>query len=367
MKPLQKTTGAFEKVGECLYRYKPSGVYYARIKRRGKEIRQSLETKDRALAKRRLAEKHGELEHLDPAAGKVTVEELLRRFLLTLENHDRSTVEKLKFLGERFKATWKPGLRQQVGDVRPSQVLEWLGTIRPKHSKSYYNDHVQFVRRMFALAEADRIIMRSPGAEAKTLRRDSPIRNTPTWEQFKAIVGDIRNQPFNADADASADFVEFLGLSGLGNSEAANLRWEHIDFERGKITVFRNKTDIGFQIPIYPQVRPLLERLRGTKRRSPNESVLAIKDAKKALAQSCRRLGFVSYSHRALRRCFITRCIELGLDFKTVAALQGHRDGGVLIAKTYSHLRSEHVDRMAARLTDEEPENVVRLGEQSAR
>jgi hypothetical protein len=31
---------AFEKVGECPYRYKPSSAYYARIKRNGKEIRQ---------------------------------------------------------------------------------------------------------------------------------------------------------------------------------------------------------------------------------------------------------------------------------------------------------------------------------------
>jgi hypothetical protein len=42
------------------------------------------------------------------------------------------------------------------------------------------------------------------------------------------------------------------------------------------------------------------------------------------------------------------------MDFKTVAALQGHTDGGVLIAKTYSHLRTEHVDNMAAKLVDED-------------
>jgi len=179
------------------------------------------------------------------------------------------------------------------------------------------------VRTEQDLAEADRVVVRSPATEVKGVRRDIPIRNTPTWEQFKAIVHDIRTQRFNADADDSADFVEFLGLSGLGNSEAANLRWQHVDFERGKVTVFRNKTDVGFQIPIYPQLRPLLERLYGPGKRKSDEPVLAIKNAKNALAQSCRRLGFPGYSHRALRRCFITRCIELGLDFKTVAALHG--------------------------------------------
>ena len=36
--------GSFQKVGECLYRYSSNGVYYARIKSSGKEIRRSLET-----------------------------------------------------------------------------------------------------------------------------------------------------------------------------------------------------------------------------------------------------------------------------------------------------------------------------------
>jgi hypothetical protein len=51
----------------------------------------------------------------------------------------------------------------------------------------------------------------------------------------------------------------------------------------------------------------------------------------------------------------ITRAIELGVDFKTIAAWQGHRDGGVLIAKTYSHLRNEHSDAMALKLKMIEP------------
>jgi hypothetical protein len=38
---LQSKNGAFEKVGECLYRYS-NGVYYARIKIDGKDIKRSL-------------------------------------------------------------------------------------------------------------------------------------------------------------------------------------------------------------------------------------------------------------------------------------------------------------------------------------
>jgi hypothetical protein len=40
--------GTFEKVGECFYRYSSTGTYYAVLRHRGKLIRKSLETSDRA-------------------------------------------------------------------------------------------------------------------------------------------------------------------------------------------------------------------------------------------------------------------------------------------------------------------------------
>jgi len=63
------------------------------------------------------------------------------------------------------------------------------------------------------------------------------------------------------------------------------------------------------------------------------------------------RLGFPSFTHRALRRMFITRAIERGVDVKVIAEWQGHRDGGRLILQTYSHVRPEHSNRMAALMT----------------
>jgi integrase len=248
-------------------------------------------------------------------------------------------------------------MNQAVRKVKTSEVDAWLGLIRAEYAISYYNEHVQFVRRMFDLAVADKVIAESPAKDTKTVKRATPIRQTPTWEQFKSIVENIRGQKFNADADDSADFVDFLGRSGLGNSEAANIQRKDVDLEKGKITVMRNKTDKGYQIPIFPQLRPLVEKLMKQAEDKPEAPLLKVDNVKKALTNACVRLNLPHYSHRSLRRCFVTRCIELGMDFKTVAALQGHTDGGVLIAKTYSHLRTEHVDNMAAKLVDEDHQN----------
>jgi hypothetical protein len=56
---------------------------------------------------------------------------------------------------------------------------------------------------------------------------------------------------------------------------------------------------------------------------------------------------------------FITRAIERGVDVKVIAEWQGHKDGGKLILDTYSHVNRVHSQRMAALMTDGEPENVI--------
>lgn len=353
MRKRARQPGKFEKVGECLYRYTSNEVYYAVVRHEGKLIRRSLETNDSKLAKRKLADFKNELSQIDSSLGKMTVGQLLKKFLSTLKTLDDNTIKKLGFVADHFREQWGPRMVQAVRKVKPSEVHAWLGLMRQEYAISYYNEHVQFIRRMFDLAVADKAIAESPAKDAKTVRRATPIRQSPTWSEFKIIVENIRSQRYNADAEDSADFVDFLGRSGLGNSEAANIKRKHVDLVKGKITVLRNKTDKGYQIPIFPQLRPLAVKLMKQAGTSPDSVLLKVGNAKKALTNTCIRLNLPHFSHRSLRRCFVTRCIELGMDFKTVAALQGHTDGGVLIAKSYSHLRTEHVDSMAARLVDD--------------
>jgi integrase len=222
------------------------------------------------------------------------------------------------------------------------------------------NIHIQVVRDVFDLALWDRIILISPAQHLKYAKRDKPIRKTPTIEQFNQIIGSIRSQQFNGyNADHSADFLEFIGLAGLGQAEASALTWDDIDWKREQIITFRHKTKAGFAIHLFPWLRPLLER-RYAQRQPGVNRVFKISDAKKAIAAACKRLNMPAFSDRSFRRMFITRAIERGIDVKVIAEWQGHRDGGKLILETYSHVNPVHSKRMAALMTTEQPENVIR-------
>jgi integrase len=356
-------TSAFRKVGPCLYRYK-NGVYYARFKSGGKEIRCSLETTDRKLAERNLAKKKGDQSKINRSQGKLTLRELGDRWLETIQDSKPKTLEQKSYIAARIKERWPTGSLVQVAKIKPSDCDLWMTRCaqqsRNGFGSSSRNAHVQILKEVFALALRDRIISESPAAHLKYTKRQRPIRLTPTLEQFKAIIADVRAQVFNADAQDSADFLEFLGLAGLGQAEARSLTRADVDLDAGRIITFRHKTSTGFVVPIFPQLRPLLERL--CERKSNRDKIFKIADAKHALTNACKRLGLPPFNQRSLRRMFITRAIEKGVDVKVIAEWQGHRDGGKLILDTYSHVRPEHSDRMAALMTDGEPDNVLSIG-----
>ena len=348
--------GSFEKVGECLYRYTPNGTYYARVEKEGKEFRRSLRTNDRAVAKRKLADFQREIGRTLPGANRTTVAQLADMYLATQQHLEKSTREDKGRIVRRIKESWPGGSGQSLDKVRPSHAEGWLSAQGSDRSASSLNSFIEVLRAVFALAVRDRLLPESPAAGLKYQKRKKPIRKTPTVEEFRAVVADIRAQVYNADAKDSADFVEFIGLAGLGQAEASSLLWEDVDWRNEQIAALRRKTKRGFIVPIFPQLRPLLERLRQEQGGSPpnDANVLKLKDAKKAIAGACKRLGLPAYSHRSFRRMFITRAIERGVDVKVIAEWQGHRDGGKLILDTYSHVAPKHSARMA-KLMSEEP------------
>jgi integrase len=358
-----ENASAFQKVGQCLYRYSSSGVYYARFQSGGKEIRRSLRTTDRPSAQRALAWLKQERDEIDPAQGKLTIAELCDRYSATVQHQKPKTIERKSLIIDRIKKHWPTGRLTQIAKVKPSHVDLWISRYRfGPHSR---NLHMACTKEIFDMAVRDGIISRSPAAHLRRVKPPKPIRATPSFDEFKAIVESIHSQKFNGhDAEESADFVEFLGLAGLGKAEAASLRQSDIDWQRETITTFRHKTKSGFAIPIYPQLKPLL--LRRRRDDAPNQRLFKIDDAKKAIANACRRLNLPQYSHISFRRMFITRAIERGVDVKVIAEWQGHKDGGKLILDTYSHVNRAHSHRMAQLMTDGLPENVVPISSAAA-
>jgi integrase len=322
-----------------LYRNARSGRYYGIKKINGKRKERSLITTDRKIAERRHREWIGNLQRVDRERERTTLRELLERFVAVNRGRSIKTQQTNRSVIRKLTATWPVGIDIEVRQIRPSHLDEWLALHEARLRNTSYNRYAGVLKQLFEIAVKDRIIAESPFDQVTTRwkKPQVPVRRVPTVEQFQAIVDEIRTQRYTRFAASTADFVEFLGLAGVGQAEASSLTWGDVDWQGQRISFRRHKTDTRFYVPIYPHLRPLLERLNRTAESlARSAAVFHIHDAKKALKAACERLGYPNFSQRNIRQCLIVRLWKAGVDKKLIAKWQGHQDGGQLNIDTYT-------------------------------
>jgi len=174
--------------------------------------------------------------------------------------------------------------------------------------------------------------------------------------------------PVTENAQELVDYVKLMAACGARRNEALGLRWDDVDFDNKQLHIRRQITHRGtedlknresrvvdFNPTLEAHLRDMQERAhdvsewlfpspqRGDKD-IPAKSFTASFDMARAHA------GMPTFRIHDCRHHFISMCVMSGIDFMTIAAWVGHRDGGVLIGKVYGHLANEHRKAMAERV-----------------
>jgi len=342
----------FKRVAECLYRHSTSGIYYALVKRRGKQFRKSLKTTDRQLAERRLADFRGAVTgQTSPTKDKaITFMEFANDWLEIAQT-------RLKPSSARSVAISLTQLNRHFGllPVRRISTLDchqWEKRRGGEVGPSAFNHDRTVLLAVLNYAVREGLLLNNPAVVVA--RRTLPKGKIaiPSKAEFVRLVEAIR--ALGSRAESSADLVELLAYSGMRLSEALGLTWVDIDFDRNQFVVTGGtkgtKNHEVRVVPLFPAMRSLLEILRD--REAPNVSapVISITTARKAICTACKKAGLPHFHHHLFRHFFVSQAIEAGVDFKTIAAWVGHKDGGMLVAKTYGHLRDTHSAEMAKRM-----------------
>ena len=209
----------------CLYRHKINGRYYGLKKIGRKRKEHALGTTDRKVAERFLKKWINDLERLDPAMDKISLGDLLGKFQLLRKGFSKSTRDTEDGMINKLKRTWRHGLDLRLSEVKPSMLDEWMAQQESKLKNSSYNRYGLFLKQLFEIALADKMIAESPvaGMQRTWKRPQKPDRKIPTPEQLDLIVDNMRSQRFNAEAEESSDFIGFMGKAGLGQAEVSSL------------------------------------------------------------------------------------------------------------------------------------------------
>jgi integrase len=253
----------------------------------------------------------------------------------------------IKMLNKRLGAV-------EVRKISKTMLEDWAAERGKEVSARTVNYEREVLIRILDYGIRDGITIENPARVIKRLkiRRTPPV--IPTREQFAQMIGVIRNG--RSDGWPAADLCEFLAYSGCRLGEAIEMRWQDILFDQQQFVVtggiHGTKNHENRVVPLFPALEQLLHRLieeRGQP--DPEEHIQLIRNAKRVMNSACQRAGLPHFSHHHLRHFFCSNAIEAGIDFKTIAGWLGHKDGGLLVAKTYGHLRDEHSALMAQKMT----------------
>ena len=246
---------------QCLvWRHNAEGetVYGARVTAGGHNKYVSLETSDIKVAKRKL------WEVIDREMAKPKrkskdvprVEDFLPEIMNTLKfgNQRSSTVRSYEHsFNQLLRSAPKRFPRLKVDKITNDDLSGWLETVfcagRLCEGRGFKLNTIKqqwvALRIMFDRAVDERLIGGKPRfklnhktLEARQLewrsQRGEPTRKpVPVGLQFEELVADIRRfkGKFPEKQDRAANWVMFLGATGLRIGEAQRLKWHHVDLE----------------------------------------------------------------------------------------------------------------------------------------
>jgi integrase len=343
----------FKRVGECLYR-NGNKAYFAIIKVAGKQIKRSLKTVDLPLAKRRLAEFRTRTDRLQGSAQRnIRFDEMADVWLKSIEPHlkpkswDRRRVA-LVGLRPYFK-----GIAMKACGYR--EIDDWQQKRGVKLSARSYNIELETLKILFRYACERGILLENYALKYKRRKQHRKLPSIPTRGEFFKLLAGLRNAP-KAVASGSADMVEFLAYSGTRVGEAREVRMSDIDFDNRRITItggeLGTKNNEQRAIPLFPDLKELFERMFKSRANLKQSSKLfPIQSPRGAMQNACERMRLSDFTVHSLRHFFASNAIEQDANFKVVAEWLGHKDGGVLVAKTYGHLRPDFSAQVAERMS----------------
>jgi integrase len=286
------------------------------------------------------------------------------------------TVEKEKTILTRW-TEFLSGLR--LDQIRPVHVNRFVESrLKENVSGRTINLDVIGLRVVLKRAISDGLIQRLPTEGLRPLKTSTKKRALFTTSELetlcKAAFETKKNKksedaPLTENAQEFVDYVKLMAYSGARRNEALGLRWEDVDFENKQLFIRRQATRRGIEdlknrdarvVDFNPKLKAHLIDLKDRSQEvskwlfpSPQrgDKDVPAKTFRESLELVRERAKLPNFGFHDCRHHFISMCVMSGIDFMTIAAWVGHKDGGVLIGKVYGHLANEHRKAMADKLS----------------
>lgn len=149
--------------------------------------------------------------------------------------------------------------KMKISEISRDDIRDFQGELISQGLKpGSVNRYIALVKFIFSLAEKWEIIDKSPARGLSMLADNNHKERYLTRDETIRLLRELKS----CQSKVVPDLIEFLILTGARKSEAANARWEDIDFERSLWTVPISKSGKPRYIPLSMSALKVLERRR---------------------------------------------------------------------------------------------------------
>ena len=216
------------------------------------------------------------------------------------------------------------------------------------------------LRNLFAEAIADGLVETSPCQSVKWRKVDNKDRKLVTDRDFSAICDSAIE--ISKNGHQFCDYIRLLQYCGSRMAETLRLRWSDVKWDQEQLVIGADgdsKNHESRHVDFNPSLKSHLKEMYPRRVKgsvwifpSPQRGTKDIpsKSFRETLLLARERAGLDHVGFHDTRHHFISMSVMAGIDYMTIAAWVGHKDGGILIGKTYGHLANEHRQRAAQKL-----------------
>ena len=211
--------------------------------------------------------------------------------------------------------------KRRVADVTRGDVESLVAPL-PRVTR---NRTLALVSRLFTLAERwEWRPQHANPARGIERAREEPRDRVLAPTELAALAGALVD--LEAESPASVAAIRVAAITGLRIGEVLAMRWEHVDFETGRLTMPATKT--GRRVHDLPT--PALEVLAAHPRFndwcfSTGRVAITYKTVRDVFARACERAGLADVRPHDLRRTVMTSAAAAGIGTHVLRDQLGHK------------------------------------------
>ena len=274
---------------------------------------------------------------------------------------------------DSYESVWRNQLDSLLGDFKVKEVkmMHIQDIVNKLYQKGYSEKTIgntkTMIGTMFKYAEANDLILKNPCSSMITVPKGGR-----GYDRLMVLTQDEADDLVAHLPDGRYKNMAILILNtGLRIGEVCGLMWKDIDFISRELhvnrSVWRSKTEGNVlgepktknsvrTIPLTTDAMKALKNAKADRRKlrtnvfaieygelvfpSDNGGILDRSGFDQMLKLYCKFSGMPNFSAHCLRHTFATRCVEAGMDYKTLQELMGHSSIRITM-DTYVHIDNE--------------------------